>query len=117
MRRVALLGLVVVVSACGAAAKPKSAEHEAIPDVRGMNVNDAALRLLRARYCVRLEAGKPPSTDKRLRVQQQSPVAGSTRGAWSTVTLIVRGIPPGASTGVDIWGGGKAPCPEIRTTG
>lgn len=89
-----------------------------------MNAPDAVVRLLKARYCVQLEAGKRVPTTSRMPVQRQVPVAGSTGGTWSTVTLTV-GVPrrPGTPKnakmymGVDTYGGGRTPCPPIRTTG
>ena len=59
-----VLLVVLALSACGAGAKPKP-KHAAVPDVRGLNVTDAAVRLVKARYCVRLKPGTPPANDSR----------------------------------------------------
>lgn len=129
LRSVVLLVVVLALSACGAKAKPKPPQRAAVPDVQGMNVTDAAVRLIKARYCVRLKPGTPPANDSRprpgkfpttpvMRVERQAPPAGSTPRRWSMVTLTVAGISKHAATFIDIWGGGaKIPCPEIRATG
>ena len=129
MRLVALLVAVCPLTACGAAATPKAPRREAIPDVRGMNLPDAAVRLIKARYCVRLKPGTPPANDARpkpgtsptvakMPVERQSPPAGSTGRRWSLVTLTVGGISKRAATYIDVWdGGAKIPCPPISTTG
>ena len=123
-----VLLVVLALSACGAGAKPKP-QRAAVPDVRGLNVTDAAVRLVKARYCVRLEPGTPPANDSRskpgkfstmpvLRVEREAPSAGSTPRRWSIVTLTVSGISKHAATSIDIWGGGaKIPCPPIGTSG
>lgn len=129
MRVVVLLVVLVSLTACGAAAKPKAPQREAIPDVRGMNVPDAAVRLIKARYCIRLKPGTPPANDARPKpgtfptvakvpVERQTPPAGSTGRRWSMVTLTVGGISKHATTYIDVWSGGaKIPCPRISTTG
>lgn len=129
-RALALLVTVLAVSACGTTTKPKPPQREPIPDVRGMNVTDAAARLVDARYCVRLERGKPPANDtrpkpgtfttrRRMPVERQSPSAGSTRPRWSMVTLTVGGVSAHATTyGVEVWKrGARIPCPPIGVTG
>ena len=129
MRKITvLLAVALALSACGAKPKPKPPQHAAIPDVHGMNAPDAAVRLIRARYCVRLAPGTPPANDSRPRpgksptlarmpVERQSPAAGSTRRPWSMVTLTVGGISKHAATFIGVWdGGAKIPCPEISTT-
>jgi beta-lactam-binding protein with PASTA domain len=123
MGRVAVLLLVAVaVSACGAAAKPKpkAARRTAVPDVRGVEAPEAAARLLRAHYCVRLEVAKvfPRQARAQVPVVRQSPAAGARRRAWSMVTLTI-GLPsemPKAVYGIDIAGAGTAPCPPIQTS-
>jgi beta-lactam-binding protein with PASTA domain len=127
MRVVVLFASVLAVTACGAQAKPKTPQRAAIPDLRGLNLPDATVRLIDAHYCVRLERGTPPAGDTRRKpgkpttaarmpVQRQSPPAGSTRRAWSTVTLTVGGIPARAVTSIDLWAAGtKIPCPRINT--
>ncbi|HET7128812.1 MAG TPA: PASTA domain-containing protein [Gaiellaceae bacterium] len=127
-RFVALLAVVLAATACGTTAKPKALQREAVPDVRGMNAPDAAVRLIKARYCVRLKPGTPPANDirpkpgkfkpPRMTVEQQSPSPGSTRRRWSMVTLTVGGISAHAATYIAVWdGGARIPCPKISTTG
>ena len=126
--RVVLFVIVLAVTGCGAAAKPKPSQRAAIPDVRGMNLPDAAVKLIEARYCVLTEPGTPPANDDRpkpgklttgmeMPVEQQSPPAGSSGRRWSMVTLTVGGISKHAATYVNVWdGGAKIPCPPIGTT-
>ena len=128
-RAIALLAVVLAATACGSTAKPKAQQRAPIPNVRGMNAADAAVRLIKARYCVRLEPGKPPANDTRSRpgrfttqmrmpVERQSPPAGVTRRRWSMVTLTVGGVSKHATTYIDVWdGGARIPCPPIGTTG
>jgi beta-lactam-binding protein with PASTA domain len=128
---VVLLAAVLAVSACGTTAKPKAtgAARPAVPDVRGMDTPKAAVRLLKAHYCVRLENGKASltqtvSTPQRqaqaqVPVLRQSPPAGAKPRAWSMVTLTIR-LPaemPKAVYGIDIAGAGSARCPPIQTSG
>jgi hypothetical protein len=128
VKAVVVLAAVLVLTACGAKAKPKPPQHASIPDVHGMNAADAAVRLIKARYCVRLAPGTPPANDARpkpgqfpnparMPVERQSPPAGVTRRSWSMVTLTVGGVSKHAATFIDVWGGGaNIPCPEISTT-
>jgi hypothetical protein len=129
LRSVFLFVVVLALSACGAKAKPQPPQRAAVPDVQGMNVTDAAVRLIKDRYCVRLEPGTRAANDSRskpgkfpttpvMRVEGQAPPAGSMPRRWSLVTLTVAGISKHAATSIDIWGGGATiPCPEIRATG
>lgn len=95
-----------------------------VPNVRGMSTPNAVVRLLKARYCAELRVGTPVSMHEGMPVQRQAPPAGTTRRAWSTVTLTI-GIPtkPGMPANrkvavyTDTWGGGKNPCPPVKTTG
>ena len=112
---VVLLLVALVVSSCGTTAKPKPKRRDAqaIPDVRGLEAPDAAVRLLKAHYCVRLEVAKVVSdagTSAGSGVRQ-SPAAGARPRAWSMVTLTI-GLPPDtpkAVYGIDIAGaGGRA---------
>jgi beta-lactam-binding protein with PASTA domain len=121
-RIVALLLAALAVGGCGATAKPKPrpARRAAVPDVRGLEAPDAAVRLLRARYCVRLEVAKVFPTQARAEVPvvRQSPAPGARRRAWSTVTLTI-GLPPDTPKefyGIDFAGAGSAPCPPIQTS-
>lgn len=125
---VVLSATVLAVSACGTTSKPSRPARAAIPDVRGMNAPDAAVRLIKARYCVRLAPGKQLATDERpepgkfttqnrMPVEHQAPAAGTTRPAWSMVTLTVGGISAHAATYIDVWdGGAQVPCPPIGVT-
>jgi hypothetical protein len=86
------------------------------------------VKLIEARYCVRLVPGTPPANDTRpkpgklptgmkMPVERQSPPAGSTGRKWSMVTLTVGGVSKHAATYVNVWdGGAKIPCPPIGTT-
>lgn len=123
-----LAAVALAAGGCGGAATNSTTAtppgQQAIPDVRGMNAPDAVVRLLKARYCVKLAVGKPVPAQKRMPVQQQSPAAGSTGRRWSTVTLTI-GLPSRRGTprhraveiGVETWGGARAPCPPIRASG
>ena len=129
IRATVLLAVVLAAAGCGTTAKPTTARRAPIPDVRGMNMPDAAVRLIKVRYCVRLRAGTPPRRDDRpkpgsspttgkMPVERQSPPPGSTRPRWSMVTLTVGGVSRHAATYLDVWGGGaKVPCPPISVTG
>ena len=120
--------VVLAVTGCGAAAKPKPPQRAAIPDVRGLNLPDAAAKLIDARYCVRLVRGTPAANDDRPKpgtsttgmktpVERQSPPAGSTGRKWSMVTLTVGGISKHAAMFVSVWDRGtKIPCPPIGTS-
>lgn len=117
---VVLLLAALAVSGCGATAKPQPARRAAVPDVRGLEATDAAVRLLRAHYCVRLEVAKafPTSARAQVPVVRQSPSAGAIPRVWSMVTLTI-GLPPQtpkAVYGIDIAGAGSAPCPPIQTS-
>ncbi|HEY2776739.1 MAG TPA: hypothetical protein VGI77_02460 [Gaiellaceae bacterium] len=119
---VVLLLAALAVGGCGATArpKPKLARRAAVPDVRGLEATDAAIRLLRAHYCVRLKAAKtfPAPTRAEVPVVRQSAAPGTTPRAWSLVTLTI-GLPPQtpkAVYGIDIAGAGSAPCPRIQVT-
>lgn len=91
-----------------------------------MSTPDAIVRPLNARYCARIKAGTPVPPSSRMPVQRQSPGAGSTGHAWSTVTLTI-GIPtrPGTPKHVKFnivtdtlsVRPVRAPCPAIRLTG
>lgn len=99
-----------------------------------MDATAAAVRVLRAHYCVRIKIGKAvpdplgPAFNRQspmpMPVLKQTPAAGTTSRAWSIVTLTI-GIPtePGtpkngkATVGIDMWGGGSAPCPPIQASG
>jgi hypothetical protein len=128
-KALALLVLTLAVTACGGTTKRNGPLREAIPDVRGMNAADAAVRLIKARYCVRLERGTPPANDvrptpgsprrpPRMPIERQSPPAGSTRRPWSMVTLTVGGVSAHAATYIDVWdGGARVPCPAITMSG
>ena len=121
-RIVLLLVAVLAVGGCGATAKPKPkpARRAAVPDVRGLEAPAAAVRLLRAHYCVRLEVAKvfPRAARAQVPVVGQSPAAGATPRAWSLVTLTI-GLPPQTPKAVyfiDIAGAGDAQCPPIQTS-
>ena len=128
-RLLALVAVAVSATACGASSKPVRPAHAAVPDVRGLNVSDAAVRLIAARYCVRLTPGTRPASDARpkpgmlpaqarMPVEGQSPPAGSTHPTWSMVTLTVGGISRHAATYIAVWSGGaRIPCPPIGTDG
>jgi len=120
---VVLLAVAVAAGGCGSPAKPKAkpVRRAAVPDVRGLNAPEAAVRVLRARYCVRLRPAKavPTTTRAQVPVLRQSPAAGTRPRVWSTVTLTI-GLPPDAPKSVyfvDIAGAGSAPCPPISTNG
>jgi beta-lactam-binding protein with PASTA domain len=114
--------VILVASACGATAKPKQVQRRAaVPDVRGLNAPEAAARLLRAHYCVRLERTntypKPPRAE--VPVVRQSPAAGARPRPWSIVILTIA-LPPDTTKsyyGIDIAGADSAPCPPIETSG
>ena len=121
-RTLVLLLAALAVSGCGTTvtSKPKPAGRAAVPDVRGLEATDAAVRLLRAHYCVRLEVAKtfPASTRAEVPVVRQSPAAGATPRAWSLVTLTI-GLPPQTPKsvyGIDIAGASSAPCPPIQVS-
>ena len=121
-RTLVLLLAALAVSGCGTTAKskPKPAGRAAVPDVRGLEATDAAVRLLRAHYCVRLEVAKvfPTGARAQVPVVRQSPAAGATPRAWSIVTLTI-GLPPSTPKtvySIDIGGAGNAPCPPIQTS-
>ena len=119
-RIVLLLVAALALGGCGSKPKPKPAGRAAVPDVRGLEAPDAAVRLLRAHYCVRLEVAKtfPASTRAEVPVVRQSPAAGATPRAWSLVTLTI-GLPPQTPKsvyGIDIAGAGSAPCPPIQVS-
>ena len=110
---VVLLAAVLAVGACGTTAKPKpkTARRASIPDVRGLEAPNAAVRLLRAHLLVRLEVAKVFPTQARAQVPvvRQSPAAGARRRAWAMVTLTI-GLPPEtpkAVYGIDIAGAGR----------
>lgn len=120
---IVVLLAVAVAGGCGSPAKPKATpvRRAAVPDVRGLNAPEAAVRVLRARYCVRLRPAKavPTTTRAQVPVLRQSPAAGTRPRVWSTVTLTI-GLPPDARKSVyfvDIAGAGSAPCPPISTNG
>lgn len=120
---VVLLAVAVAAAGCGSPAKPKAkpVRRAAVPDVRGLNAPEAAVRVLRARYCVRLRPAKavPTTTRAQVPVLRQSPAAGTRPRVWSTVTLTI-GLPPDARKSVyfvDIAAAGSAPCPPISTNG
>ena len=113
-RVAALFVAVLAVSACGTTAKPKAAPRAAVPDVRGLEAPAAAVRVLEAHYCVRLEVAKsfPTSTRAQVPVVRQSPPAGATPRSWSMVTLTI-GLPPQSPKtvyGIDIAGAGSSHC-------
>ena len=119
-RIVLLLVAALALGGCGSKSKPKPAGRAAVPDVRGLEAPDAAVRLLRAHYCVRLEVAKvfPTGARAQVPVVRQSPAAGATPRAWSIVTLTI-GLPPSTPKtlyGIDIAGAGNAPCPPIQTS-
>lgn len=121
-RIVVLVLAALAVGGCGTTAKPKPkpARRAAVPDVRGLEAPDAAVRVLRAHYCVRLERAKtfPRSAHAQVPVVRQSPAAGTRPRRWSLVTLTI-GLPPDTPRSVyfiDIAGAGSAPCPPIQTS-
>jgi beta-lactam-binding protein with PASTA domain len=118
---VVLLVAVLAVSACGTTRPKPKPKRAAVPDVRGLEAPEAAVRVLRAHYCVRLERAKtfPRSARAEVPVVRQSPAAGAWPRRWSLVTLTI-GLPPDTPRSVyfiDIAGAGSAPCPPIQTSG
>jgi beta-lactam-binding protein with PASTA domain len=121
MKLVALLAgasLVLSATACG------GTRGQAVPDVRGKNLPDAAVALYEAHLCVRAVPGRSlPWGTPSQPVVAQSPAPGAHEHAWSLVTLTVRfpeppqGTAGRSTTSSFMWGGPKPPCPPITSGG